>query len=84
MLYVSSDECHVVRFMVRWLMRRIDWSKTKLANLDLYKRFQIEQQEEVAAQIAEAAARQEEEALHKALEKHQQGFKERRKSKAKT
>jgi len=83
-IYVSSDECHVVRFMVRWLMRRIDWNKTKLANLDLYKRFQVEQQEEVAAQIAEAAARQEEEALQKALEKHQQGFKERRKSKART
>lgn len=81
-LYMSADECHVIRFMVRWLMRRIDWSKTKLANLDLYKRFQQEQQLEIEAQIAEAAARQEEEELQRALEKHQRkGFVERRKKK---
>ncbi len=80
-LYVSADECHVIRFMVRWLMRRIDWDKTKLANLDLYKRFQFERQQEVEAQIAEAAARQEEEEIQRALEKHRRsGFKERRKA----
>lgn len=79
-IYMSADECHVIRFMVRWLMRRIDWSKTKLANLDLYKRFQQEQQQEIEDQIAEAAARQEQEELQRALEKHQKhGFKDRRK-----
>jgi len=78
-LYVSRDQCHVIRFMVRWLMRRIDWDKTKLANLDLYKRFIKEQQEELEAEIAAAAALQEEEDIQRALEKHQQGNKGRRK-----
>lgn len=81
MVYMSKDECHIIRFMVRWLMRRIDWDKTKLNNLDLYKKFVRERQEELEAEIAEAAARQEEEELQRALEKHQKkGFKERRKS----
>lgn len=80
-IYMSADECHIVRFMVRWLMRRIDWSKTKLNNLDMYKRFQLERQKEIEAQIAEAAALKEEEAIQKALEKHQKkGVKDRRKS----
>ncbi len=84
LIYTSADECHVVRFMVRWLMRRIDWEKTKLANLDLYKRFQLERQEEIEEQIKIAAAQKEEEELQKALEKHsQKGFKDRRKPRLK-
>ena len=70
-LYMSRDECHVIRFMVRWLMRRIDWDKTKLNNLDLYKKFVEERQEEIEAEIAEAAAQQEEEELQRAMEMHQ-------------
>lgn len=50
-LYHSADECHVVRFMTRWLLRRIDWNKTKLDNLDLYKRFVEVQREEAEALI---------------------------------
>lgn len=80
MMYTSTDECRIVRFMVRWLMRRIDWDKTKLNNLDLYKRFQLERQQEIEAQIAEQAAMEEEAALREALEKHQQGFIDRRKA----
>jgi len=78
-LYASRDQCHVIRFMIRWLIRRIDWDKTKLANLDLYKRFLEEQQAEIEEQIALAAAQQEEEEIQKALEKHQNGNNNRRK-----
>lgn len=83
LLYTSRDQCHVIRFMVRWLIRRIDWDKTKLANLDLYKRFIKEQQEELEAQIAAAAAQQEEDEIQRALERHQKGMPNRRKIHAK-
>jgi len=69
-LYASKDECHVIRFMVRWLMRRIDWDKTKLENLDLYKRFREQEQEALEAALAEEQARIEEEAIQAELEKH--------------
>ncbi|WP_319380221.1 hypothetical protein [Thiomicrorhabdus sp.] len=36
-IYASPYPSHVIRFMVRWLIRRIDWSKTKIDNLDLQK-----------------------------------------------
>ncbi|MBF6058955.1 MULTISPECIES: hypothetical protein [Thiomicrorhabdus] len=36
-LYASPYSSHVIRFMIRWLIRRIDWSKTKIDNLDLQK-----------------------------------------------
>ncbi|BCN92613.1 hypothetical protein THMIRHAM_03980 [Thiomicrorhabdus immobilis] len=78
-LYVNSQQCHIIRFMVRWLIRRIDWDKTKLNNLDLYKRFLEEQQMEIEAKIAEAAAKQEEEEIKRALEKHQAVGNRRRK-----
>ncbi|MBN2865211.1 MAG: hypothetical protein JXK16_04330 [Thiotrichales bacterium] len=45
-LYQSHDECHVIRFMTRWLIRRIDWNKTHLKNLDLYKQFQEQERQE--------------------------------------
>ena len=47
-IYQSADQCHVIRFMTRWLIRRIDWSKTHLKNLDLYKQYaeQIKQEEQ--------------------------------------
>lgn len=56
-LYQSRDECHVIRFMTRWLIRRIDWNKTHLRNLDLYKQFleqeQREEEERLAAEEAQ-------------------------------
>ena len=78
-LYVSRDQCHVIRFMIRWLLRRIDWDKTRLNNLDLYKRFLEDQQAEIEEQIAEAAAQKEAEEIQRALEKHQAGLNNRRK-----
>lgn len=77
-LYVGKQQCHVIRFMVRWLIRRVDWDKTKLNNLDLYKRFLEDQQLKLEEQIAEAAAKQEEEEIQRALAKHQTGNKVRK------
>ncbi|WP_019557059.1 hypothetical protein [Thiomicrorhabdus arctica] len=71
-IYVSRDQCHVVRFMVRWLMRRIDWDKTKLNNLELYKRVVAQEQEELKRQIEEQIAQKEAEELQRALEKFNQ------------
>lgn len=71
-IYASHDQCHVVRFMVRWLMRRIDWDKTKLNNLDLYKRVVAEEQEDIKHEIEEKIAQQEAEELQRALEKFNQ------------
>lgn len=78
LMYASKDECHVIRFLIRWLLRRIDWDKTRLANLDLYKRFLEQQQAEIQEQIEAAAAQKEEEELRRALEKHQKGFNRRK------
>ncbi len=71
-IYASRDQCHVVRFMVRWLMRRIDWDKTKLNNLDLYKRVIAQEQEDIKQEIEEKIAQQEAEELQHALEKFNQ------------
>jgi len=78
-MYSSKDQAHVIRFMIRWLMRRIDWDKTRLANLDLYKRVLEQRQAEIEEQIAIAAAQQEEEELQRTLERHHKGIQNRRK-----
>ncbi len=71
-IYASHDQCHVVRFMVRWLMRRIDWDKTKLSNLDLYKRVVAQEQEELRLKIEEQIAQQEADEIQRALDKFTQ------------
>ena len=68
-IYASHDQCHVVRFMIRWLMRRIDWDKTKLNNLDLYKRVVAQEEEELRLKIKEQIAQQEADETQRALEK---------------
>lgn len=76
LLYASHDECHVIRFMVRWLLRRIDWSKTKLENLELYKRYVENQREEIELALAEELAMQEAREIQSALDKHFGGKKQ--------
>lgn len=44
LLYQSSDECHIIRWMIKWMLPRFDWNKTKLANLDLYRLFNDERE----------------------------------------
>ncbi len=46
-IYASNNPCHIIRFITRWLLRRIDWEKTKLQNLDIYKQYQTEREEEI-------------------------------------
>ncbi|WP_029936022.1 hypothetical protein [Thiomicrospira pelophila] len=53
LLYQSADQLKIVRYMTRWLLRRIDWNKTKLNNLELYKQFVEARREEHEAQLRE-------------------------------
>lgn len=69
-LYASIDECHVIRFFVGWLLRRIDWDKTKLNNLDLYKKFVQVEREELEAKIAEEEEERKAHELQQTLDKH--------------
>lgn len=67
-IYQSHDECHVVRFMTRWLMRRIDWKKTHIRNLDLYKHFLEQEKREEEERLAKLEAMRLEEQMAKAAE----------------
>ncbi|MBN2646444.1 MAG: hypothetical protein JXR44_01505 [Thiotrichales bacterium] len=51
-LYQSVDQCHVIRWMVKWMMPRMDWHKTKLANLDLYRLFSDQREKQRQEQEA--------------------------------
>lgn len=53
LMYHSPDQMKIVRFMTRWLLRRIDWNKTKLNNLELYKHFVEVRKEENEARLRE-------------------------------
>ncbi|WP_373020511.1 hypothetical protein [Thiomicrorhabdus sp.] len=68
-LYQSYDECHVIRFMIRWLIRRVDWNKTHLRNLDLYKSYLEVERQELEAKKAEQEAAQLEEQMAIAMKK---------------
>jgi len=62
-LYQSRDQCHVIRFMTRWLLRRIDWNKTHLRNLDLYKLYIEQENQEALARLEQEEARKIEEQM---------------------
>lgn len=68
-MYQSHDECHVIRFIVRWLLRRIDWKKTHLRNLELYKAYLDQERQELEAQLALEEARRTEEQMAHAMKK---------------
>jgi len=69
-LYSSLDQCHVIRFLIRWIMRRVDWSKTKLVNLELYRRYHEELQAEAEAKMNAALVLQEQERVQREYEAH--------------
>lgn len=69
-MYSSHDQCHIIRFIIRWLLRRIDWNKTRLHNLDLYKRFLLEEEEHAKEQAKIAKALQEKSKVQKTLDEH--------------
>lgn len=64
-IYQSREQCHVIRFMTRWLIRRIDWDKTHLRNLELYKQYveQNKQEEQERLDAIEAAKVEEQMAM---------------------
>ncbi|SFR62639.1 hypothetical protein [Thiomicrospira sp. ALE5] len=62
-LYQSTDQKAVLKYMIRWLLKRIDWDKTRLNNMDLYKIFIERKQAEAEAEMARIQA---EIASHKA------------------
>jgi len=70
LLYASLDECHVIRFFISWLIRRIDWDKTKVNHLDLYKEFAEIERKEVEEEIAAQEAIKQEAELKNAIKKH--------------
>uniref|UniRef100_Q31IT8 Uncharacterized protein n=1 Tax=Hydrogenovibrio crunogenus (strain DSM 25203 / XCL-2) TaxID=317025 RepID=Q31IT8_HYDCU len=72
-LYASLDECHVIRFFVGWLLRRIDWEKTKIDNLDLYKKFVDLERKALEEAIAAEEAEKQEAQLQQTLDKHFKG-----------
>jgi hypothetical protein len=53
LLYHSRNQTRIVQYMTRWLLRRIDWNKTKLDNLELYKAFTEARREEHEARLRE-------------------------------
>ena len=69
LLYASVNECHVMRFLTNWLLRRIDWSKTKIENLDMYRVIreieQKEYEEKIAAELEEMQSKEIQEMLDK-------------------
>ncbi|MDR9499173.1 MAG: hypothetical protein RI556_08365 [Hydrogenovibrio sp.] len=74
-LYASYDECHVIRYFINWLMRRIDWEKTKIHNLELYKKFVEQERKELEEAIARDEEDRKEEELQQTLHKHFKGSK---------
>ncbi len=69
-LYASKDESHVIRFFANWILKRIDWDKTKINNLDLYKKLKeverLEYEEQIAQDLAEIEALE----IQTTLDKH--------------
>lgn len=50
-MYSSSDQCHVIRYLTQWLVKRIDWQKTKINTLDLYDAFVIARLQDQEAEL---------------------------------
>ena len=70
-LYESTHQNHIIKFIANWMLKHIDWQKTKLDTLDLYKQYRrAKEHEEELAKVAEQEAH-EAAAIAKALEKHE-------------
>lgn len=46
-LYSSTDQCHIIRYITKWLVNRVDWQKTKLSTLDIYDAFLEKRQQDL-------------------------------------
>lgn len=70
LIYASLDESHVIRFFANWILKRIDWEKTRVNHLELYKQLKQIEQEELEARLAIQLAEEQEEELQTTLERH--------------
>jgi len=50
-VFEHHDQCHAIRFITNWVVARLDWQKTKLHNLDIYKLFVQTRQQQLAQQL---------------------------------
>jgi hypothetical protein len=69
-IYASLDENHVIRFFVNWILRRVDWDKTRIKHLELYKKFKEVEKQEHAQKIANELAKLEELNIKSTFNKH--------------
>jgi hypothetical protein len=69
-LYHSKRQWHVIRFMCDWFLQRIDWSKTKVENLDMYMALLDERQKVLEEKIALQEELRQAEQIQHALKKH--------------
>ncbi|WP_130536617.1 hypothetical protein [Thiomicrorhabdus indica] len=63
-MYQSSDQCHVIRYLTKWLIQRIDWTKTKLSTLEIYSIYQAVIEEERQEELFEEDNWMEHENVH--------------------
>lgn len=52
-IYAHRDQYHIVRFLTNWIVARMDWKKTKLRNLDIYKLFVETRQRQLEQKLRE-------------------------------
>lgn len=69
-IYASLDEFHVIRFFANWIIKRIDWDKTRINHLDLYKDLLVVEQEEHEERIAKELEEIETLKIQTTLNKH--------------
>ncbi len=50
-IFEHHDQCHMIRFLTNWIVSRLDWKKTKLRNLDIYKLFVQTRQEQLEQKL---------------------------------
>jgi len=70
LIYASLDESHVIRFFANWILKRIDWEKTRVNHLELYKQLKQIEQKELEDRLAIQLAKEQEEELQTTLERH--------------
>ena len=69
-IYASLDEFHVIRFFANWIIKRIDWEKTRINHLDLYKELLDVEQEEHEERVAKELEEMETLKIQSTLDKH--------------
>jgi len=70
LIYASLDENHVIRFFSNWILKRIDWEKTRVNHLELYKELKRIEVEEAEEKLAKLLAERQEAELQTTLDRH--------------